>query len=213
MIARDYNSSLVNEHVLTIGHSNHAWERFAELLQNAGIATIADVRSSPYSRFNPQFNRETLAEKLKTLGIDYLFLGRELGARSDDPACYERGRVRYDRLAQTERFRSGIERVTLAAQSHQIALMCAEKEPLECHRCLLVSSALVGRRMSVTHILADGRLEPHSATLDRLLDLLGLPDRDLFRSKAELIEDASIRQQERIAYRNEDMPSVVEVNR
>lgn len=194
-----------NEQIFTIGHSIHRLEQFIELLQKAGITAIADVRSLPYSRFNPQFNREALERMLKEQGIAYVFLGRELGARSDDPSCYEKGRVRYDRLARTEIFQDGLQRVRKGAQSHRVALMCAEKEPLECHRTLLVSRALEAQGVSVSHILADGRLESHPAAMDRLLGVVGLSKTDLFRSKDELIEAACAIQEERIAYTDKEM--------
>lgn len=194
-----------NEQIFTVGHSTHSLERFIDLLQKAGITATADVRSSPYSRFNPQFNREVLEKRLKEQGIAYVFLGRELGARSDDPSCYEKGRVRYDRLARTEVFQIGLQRVRKGAESHRIALMCAEKEPLECHRTLLVSRALEAQGVSVSHILADGRLESHSAAMERLLGVVGLSKTDLFRSKDELIDAACAIQEERIAYTDKEM--------
>src|ERR1022692_3912904 len=78
--------------IYTIGHSNSTTEHLLELLGQQGVTAIADVRSQPYSRFNPQFNREALASALKNSGLDYVFLGQELGARSEDPACYREGR-------------------------------------------------------------------------------------------------------------------------
>ena len=120
--------------VLTIGHSNHAPEVFLNLLRMHRVQSIADVRSSPFSRFNPQFNKDVLAGFLHRDGIQYAFLGQELGARSQDPACYENGRVQYARIAHTELFRSGLEKVMEGAARYRTALMCAEKDPLECHR-------------------------------------------------------------------------------
>ena len=90
--------------VLTIGHSRHPLEAFVALLRRYEVAKVIDVRSTPYSRFNPQFNRESLARNLTACGIEYSFLGVELGGRSDDPSCYENGRIRYDRVAATRRF-------------------------------------------------------------------------------------------------------------
>ena len=78
--------------------------------------------------------------------------------------------------------------------------MCAEKEPLECHRTLLVARALVAEGMDVSHIHADGRLEPHAAAMERLLDVAGLPRHDLFRSRDDLLAEALARQEERVAY-------------
>lgn len=195
--------TLVRPIVLTIGHSNHSMVDFVELLQQHGVTAIADVRSMPYSRFNPQFNRDALDRSLKTHGIKHVFLGRELGARSEDPSCYENGRVQYQRLARTDLFQRGIQRVIRGANNYRIALMCAEKEPLECHRTILVSHTLAELGISIQHILADGRLESHEATMERLLDLLGLPQQDLFFSKDELIAQAMAKQEERIAYVDE----------
>ena len=168
--------------ILTIGHSNHPQETFLGLLGRHRVSALADVRSAPWSRFNPHFNRKRLAAALAVRGIEYLYLGRELGGRPDDPACYEDGRIRYDRVARTERFRKGIVRVERAAVEHRMALMCAEKEPLDCHRTLLVGQALHERGMDVAHIHADGGLEPHAGAMDRLLAGTGLdPKDDLFR--------------------------------
>lgn len=191
--------------VLTIGHSTHTIERFVELLRQHGVTALADVRSAPYSRFNPQFNKTTLESSLLENSIAYVFLGKELGARSDDPSCYENGRVRYGRLAQTALFKAGIERVKKGMATHSVALMCAEKEPLECHRTLLVSRALEREGTPVAHIHADGRLEAHHDAMVRLLPLVGLPTTDLFRSEVDLIEEACAKQEERVAYVDETL--------
>jgi len=191
--------------VLTIGHSTHSFEAFVALIQQHGVTALADVRSIPFSRFNPHFNRDALEKNLAAYTIKYVFLGRELGARSDDQSCYENGRIQYARLARTDLFRTGIERVVRGANDHVVALMCAEKEPLECHRTLLVARALTDEGIVLKHILADGRLEPHEATMKRLLDLVGIPDQDLFRSKEELIAEALARQEERVAYVDEKL--------
>src|SRR5262249_48596390 len=122
----------------TIGHSNHPIQDFLDLLRRHGITAVADVRSTPYSRFNPQFRRAKLQASLAEVGIQYVFLGAELGARSQDPSCYDAdGRVSYARLAKTELFRSGIERLITGSSQYRISIMCAEREPLECHRTIL----------------------------------------------------------------------------
>jgi len=189
--------------VFTIGHSTHSLGAFVALLNRHGVTAIADVRSAPFSRFNPQFNREALEVGLAAHRIKYVFLGRELGARSSDASCYENGRVLYTRLARTQLFRGGLNRIIKGSHEYQIALMCAEKEPLDCHRTLLVARALTERGCVVEHILADGRLEAHGASMARLLDIVGIPRRDLFRSQEELLAEALSRQEERIAYINE----------
>ncbi len=195
--------------VFTIGHSTHSLEAFAALLQKHGVADLADVRSAPYSRFNPQFNRDALGPGLMAHGIRYVFLGRELGARPDDPSCYVKGRIHYARLARTEMFVNGIDRVITGAHNRRIGLMCAEKEPLECHRTLLVARALAEAGIIVHHILADGRLETHEDTMKRLLESFGLPQEDLFRSWDELIAEALVRQEERVAYVDEKLAHAV----
>jgi uncharacterized protein (DUF488 family) len=183
-----------------VGHSNHPIGKFIGLLTANGITAIADVRSRPFSRRNPQFNKDTLAAELAKHGITYVFLGEELGARSEDPSCYEGGRVQYSRLAATPLFQAGIERVLAGAQKYRLALMCAEKEPLDCHRTLLVSRALDKRGVPLSHILADASLEPHHRTLSRLIDVVGLSKEDMFRERADLIEQACTLREERIAY-------------
>lgn len=166
--------------IYTVGHSNHPLAHFLQLLQGPGVNLLADVRSTPYSRFNPQFRRDTLAAALAENGIEYLFLGEELGARSKDPGCYEEGRVSYRKLAATELFRQGIDRLLTAAKTHTVAIMCAEKDPLDCHRTILVARELVRRGESVAHILATGEVESHDRVMQRLREKLKLESRDLF---------------------------------
>lgn len=189
--------------VYTVGHSTHSIERFVELLQGAGVTAVADVRSQPFSRYNPQFNRDALMEALPARGIAYVFVGKELGARSDDPTCYDHGQVRYGRLAKTAAFKAGIERVMAGTRKYRVALMCAEKEPLECHRTLLVGRALHEQGVDVAHIHADGVIEPYDDAMIRLLDITGLPREDLFRSLKDLQDEALMRQEQRVAYIDE----------
>ena len=190
--------------VYTIGHSNHTVERFTALLKMHEIAVVCDVRSSPFSRFNPHFNREGLKHVLSASGVGYLFLGQELGARSEDPSCYEAGKVQYDRLAKTALFQKGLDCLEEAAGRERLAFMCAEKDPLDCHRTILVAPHVEARGFSVEHILEDGTLERHEATMNRLLRLLNLPDEDLFRSHEEILEDAYRLRGAHIAYEKVD---------
>ena len=185
--------------IFTIGHSAHEIARFADLLAQHAIEAVADVRSAPYSRRHPQFNRDALKQALRANGVAYVFLGKELGARSKDPACYANGRVQFRKLAGTPLFRSGIERVLEGSQQMRIALMCAEREPLACHRTLLVARELVRAGSEVNHILADGTLETHRAAMNRLCKQLGIAE-DLLRSPEEIEHDAYAAQEEKIAY-------------
>lgn len=190
----------MEETVFTIGHSTHDAEVFVDLLALHGIAAVCDVRSAPYSRVNPQFNRETLKNSLREQGVKYVFLGRELGARSIDPDCYRDGRVQYDLLAKTELFRQGMERVLQGIKKYRVALMCAEKDPIDCHRTILVSRQLEGLGVMVRHILGDGRLESQAEAIGRLVRRLGLHEGDMFRPCDDPVEAAYRLQGERIAY-------------
>jgi uncharacterized protein (DUF488 family) len=185
--------------IYTLGHSRHAIDDFLALLTRHRIDILVDVRSTPFSRFNPQFNRQALDRSVQSAGMEYVFLGDRLGARTDDESCYEKDRVQYDRLARTAAFQLGVERVLTLARDRRVALMCAEKEPLECHRTILVARHLVESGRDVQHIHADGHLESHDAALERLMTLQKI-DRDLFRSRQDLIEDAYRRQADRIGY-------------
>ena len=171
--------------ILTLGHSNHPLARYVELLQAQGVTAVADVRSQPYSRHVPQYRREALRDGLAAAGIAYVFLGRELGARSPDPAHYEDGQLRYDRLSVSVPFQQGLLRLEQG--------LCAERDPLTCHRGLLVAPCLVRRGLAVTHIHPDGRLESQAELEDRLLAASGLADGDLFSSREERLRRAYAR--------------------
>jgi len=193
----------------TIGHSSHSIDAFLALLRLHAIDAVADVRSQPYSRRHPQFRREALRDALTRAGIEYCFLGRELGARSEDPECFVSGRVDFPRLAQTPAFRAGLDIVTERAARQRVALMCAERDPLTCHRTILVCRALALRpatgpergsaAWSVQHILADGWIERQDEADTRLLAAVGIAP-DLLRDRDEAIADAYRAQAERIAW-------------
>jgi uncharacterized protein (DUF488 family) len=186
--------------VLTVGHSTLDAESFVALLTRHSVTAVADVRSSPFSKYASQFNKEALRTTLRLHGIDYVFLGRELGARSPDRDCYVDGRVQYSRLASKPSFRDGLTRVLRGAQSQRVALMCTEKDPLDCHRTILVARELVAEGIRVSHILPDCSVETHDAAMLRLLRRLGMPQTDLFCTTEQLVLDALGKQEERIAY-------------
>ena len=166
--------------VYTIGHSNHDIGAFIALLRVADVTAVADVRSVPYSRRHPQFNKHELSASLHAAGIAYVFLGDQLGARPKDRGCYRGGQADYRLIAATEAFGEGLRRVEEGAERYRIALMCAEREPLDCHRTVLVARHLQRRGMRIVHILADGTTEPNDATERRLLKRMHLETADLF---------------------------------
>ncbi|MET8477214.1 DUF488 domain-containing protein [Streptomyces clavifer] len=191
--------------VFTIGHSTHSSSGFLSLLQKHGITAVADVRSMPVSRFTPQFNRYAVERILSDVDIKYVFLGKELGARTGDLTCYVDGRVRYDLLARTSDFESGIKRLRNGSQSERVAVMCTEQEPLDCHRCVLVARVLEGDGITVEHIHGDGHIEDHASAMRRLMANFGLDQEDLFRTSVERLQEALDRQEQRIAYVNEEL--------
>lgn len=168
--------------IFSIGHSNHPIGQFLGLLARHDIAAVADVRSTPYSRFNPQFNRETLAEHLRSAGVSYVFLGEELGGK--------RPGVTYAAIAASESFQRGLTRLREGAAKYRVAFMCAEREPLDCHRTLLVARHLKAPDLAVRHILADGSIEGHDSVERRLADQAGEAPPPLMATDPQAWHDA-----------------------
>ena len=204
--------SLTQYPILTVGHSNHSSDAFLQLLVRHGVDEVVDVRSAPYSRYASQFNHDALRDTLEDVGIGYTYLGGELGGRPTDRSCYDAdGRVRYDRVADSDDFDDGIRRVIRAADEGQVALLCTEKEPLECHRTLLVARNLVERGVAVSHIMAEGGLESHDDTMLRLVEIHKLPpEGDMFRTRDDVIIEALERQARKFAYVGERPPAAAD---
>ena len=176
--------------VWTIGHSNHSYDSFRDLLCAAGITAIADVRTAPFSRRFPQFNADELRSSLQRDGIAYVPLGKQLGGRPASPALYRDNVADYEAIATTSEFRQGLGRVIDGARKHRIALMCSEQNPLDCHRCLLIGRALSRRGVQVNHLLADGRAMPHPDVEQELLRLTSRDEEDLLMSRDERVAAA-----------------------
>lgn len=187
--------------IFTIGHSTHSAERFIQLLKAHNIDIVYDVRSAPYSRFNPTFNQYELKHTLSEHGIQYVFIGDVLGGRSNEDSDYIDGRVSYARLKQKAGFRAGIGKVIEASKTHRIALMCSEKEPLDCHRFILLSNELSSQGIKIKHILADGNVETHLESIERVLIRHHLDEPDLFRTQEEIITEALYLQEIKVAYK------------
>ncbi len=170
--------------LLTIGHSNLLADAFMALVKDAGVTAIADVRSVPFSRRFPWFSGPALAARLQGVDIAYLPFGEALGGRPRDPALYCEGVADYEKMAATPPFRAGLDRLSEAMGGLRLCLMCAEREPLDCHRCLLVGRALAERGFALGHILVDGTIEPHAITQERLLGRWGGAN-DLFVDHGE----------------------------
>jgi uncharacterized protein (DUF488 family) len=186
--------------LLTIGHSNLAADRFLALLKHADVTAVADVRSVPLSRWCPWFSRKPLAERLATEGIAYLWVGDSLGGRPREPRLYHDGVVDYEAVAASAPFRAGLARLVEEIGHHHLCLLCAEREPLDCHRCLLVARALAERGLAAGHLCQDGSIEPHATTEERLLELTGAGT-DLFLDRAARLADAYRRRARAVAAR------------
>jgi uncharacterized protein (DUF488 family) len=171
--------------ILTIGHSTHTYASFLTLLQSAGVSAIADVRTAPFSRHQPQFNRDNLREALRRDGVSYVFLGKELGGRPDDFEYYSDGIADYDKIATSPNFERGLHRIVEGAKKYRIAAMCSEHDPLDCHRCLLIGRALANREITIVHILQNGGTVTHPEIEERLLEISGRNTDDLFATKEE----------------------------
>jgi uncharacterized protein (DUF488 family) len=165
--------------LFTVGHSNHPYERFLELLRAHGVEAVADVRSRPYSRFVPHFAKDQLERLLAADGIEYLFLGRELGGKPvrGDPAP---ARLSYQARIARPSFRAGIARLLELAGRRRAAVMCRERDPLDCHRLHLVCRHLRPLVGEIRHILPDGHIEPQAEVERRLLERAGAAPLPLF---------------------------------
>jgi uncharacterized protein (DUF488 family) len=195
--------------IYTVGHSSQSIDTFVEQLQRHGIEVVADVRSQPYSARFPHFSRAPLQSTLKDAGIEYVFLGRELGARRDEAECYVEGHASHDRIAKLPSFGAGIERLLAGAQKYRVALMCAEQDPLTCHRTILVCHELKKHGASIKHICRGSALEEHQHAEQRLLEeeLGSAEQHDLFAPAPDItgrLEQAYAQRAGKIAYRRHE---------
>jgi len=191
--------------LFTIGHSNHTLEQFLELLSSQNISAIADVRSNPYSQYSPQFNKDFLERSLRYANIEYVFLGRELGARSSEESCYVEDQAKYELIALLPAFRAGLDRVLQGIEHYKVSLMCSEADPLMCHRTILICRELrkTHHDIKITHILGNGATESQEEAEKRLVRLYRI-EPELFgdlTTESGLIERAYDLQAEKIAFK------------
>ena len=186
--------------VFTVGHSTLSYEDFIGLLRAAGVTAIGDVRTAPYSRHFPHFNRDTLQSELLEDGIEYRFLGQKLGGRPSGKEFFCEGVADYEKMAATEDFSKGLDLVAQGAEKHRLALMCSERDPLDCHRCLLIGRALAERGIAVKHILPGGDILGQDEIEERLLKSADVQDGDFFRSRDERLALAYRQRGRKVAY-------------
>ena len=164
----------------TIGHGNKKLEDFLALLKNFEIEYLADVRSQPYSKFNPQFNQNELKYFLEGNGIKYVFMGDSIGGRPKDTSCYDNeGKVDYEVVKTKDFFLGGISRLKTAYEKNiNVVLMCSESNPCECHRSKLIGKVLIIDNIVIKHIDEKGKLKGQSTVINELNK--GLSEFDLF---------------------------------
>ncbi|WP_428031396.1 DUF488 family protein [Ancylobacter sp.] len=186
--------------IFSVGHSTHSLDRFLEMISNCQTNAIADVRSSPFSRYAPHFSRPELKKTLLAHRISYVFLGAELGGRPSQSSLFCDGVADYEAMAGTNLFKKGIERLKIGMQKHRITLMCSEQDPLDCHRCLLVSRALAEIGKNIGHIMSNGSIVDHSEIEGRLLDIEGRAVDDLFSTRSDRLVEAYRSRSKKVAF-------------
>ena len=200
--------------IFTVGYSGYHQDlrRFLSDLRTHGINVVVDVRTSPYSKYTAEFNRETISAFLKANGLKYVFMGHELGARPRDESCYVNGVVDYDRIRAAGFFQEGLTRIMEGIKKgYTISLMCAEKDPICCHRNILVAHSLSHHGIAIKHLIQLVPGEPAVAeeavdTESRLLeecDMDQLAQGDFFMTNEERIEKAYRARFKEIAYRED----------
>ena len=205
---------LMENTIFTIGHSTHTIDYFIKRINQHNISLVCDVRSQPYSRYNSHFNKENIKKALLENEIEYLFLGKELGGRSTNTSCYNnKGQLQYHLLSQELLFKKGLEKVIEKIQIHNIALMCSEAEPLQCHRTILVCRQLYQTKnvskVKIQHIMSDGSTQSHTEIESTLIDKFKLFP-DMLRNESECIATAYNLQAQKIAYTIESNSNLLE---
>ncbi len=178
----------MNGELFTVGSSNQAINDFISLLQKYKINSLVDVRSVPYSKFSPQFNELSLKNELKKHSIQYSSFKHEFGARRIEKAAFHDGRVSFDAVKELDVFKNGISRIVVGIEKgYRIALMCTEKDPIDCHRFILVSRNIeMSAQIQASHIMMDGSLKSTEELEAQMLDKYRLKF-DLFQSDRDVL--------------------------
>ncbi|HXW14947.1 MAG TPA: DUF488 domain-containing protein [Terriglobia bacterium] len=192
--------------LFTVGHSILEFENFAALLKDHGVELLVDVRSTPQSGRQPQFSLPGFERLLRTEKFDYLFLGEELGGRPDDADAYRPdGVVDYQVRRKSYAFQAGLSRIAKELEGRTVAMMCAEEDPLECHRFLMVCPELIQLGVTPLHIRKGSRIETQDAAENRLLASTGfeaVAANTLFPgARTDALESAYRLQAEKFAFR------------
>ncbi|MCI6190044.1 MAG: DUF488 domain-containing protein [Clostridium sp.] len=205
--------------LFTIGHSQHTVNYFVALLKKYNINYVLDVRSTPYSKYAEQFNRENISSFLNKVNINYSFMGKYFGARPLEKSLYAaEGYLDFEKVAQSERFNKAMENVILGLEGgNKIALMCTEKDPIDCHRAIMVSRAFNKKKgIEVEHILPNGDIQTQKELDNRLVNKyfanrgqLSLFNYEDTMSEEEYISQAYHKRNEEIGYRIEQKETLI----
>lgn len=181
-----------NVTVWTIGHSTHSYDTFLDLLKRHRIEAVADVRSRPFSGYNPHFNQERIRTELEVNGITYVHLGTELGAHREDGSFPAHEDDTFSTISRSPLFRGGLKRLVDGARKYRLAMMCGEKDPLTCHRTHLIERALrdLDPDVRVDHIEASGMIETAHRFESRLMKDNDVDEDNLFMTRDELVNEA-----------------------
>ncbi|MBK9743364.1 MAG: DUF488 domain-containing protein [Saprospiraceae bacterium] len=177
--------------IYSIGHGNKKIEDFISELMSFDIEYLLDIRSKPYSKWNPQYNQAALEMELKNNGITYVFVGDTLGGLPQDRSCYDyNGKVVYDLIKEKDFFKQGLERLTTAHQKRiHLAIMCSESKPEECHRSKLIGQELLNKEISLKHIVSKKRIKSQQTVMNELTKGKGTVD--LFGNEIDFISRKS----------------------
>ncbi|WP_321421737.1 DUF488 domain-containing protein [uncultured Methanobacterium sp.] len=145
--------------IFTIGHSNHPFSRFMELIQKQDIRMVVDVRTRPYSKYTPYYSKKPLEEGLKEYQVEYVYLGNKIGGKPDDAKFYHDGELLYHLMEADEKYQEGLKILLELARDNRIVIMCSEEDPYHCHRHHLISQSLLKNNFQITHIRGNGNLE------------------------------------------------------
>jgi uncharacterized protein (DUF488 family) len=144
--------------IYTIGHSNITQEPFIEILKSFEIQLVIDVRSLPYSKFVPHFNRENIKTALNDNSVEYIFMGNYIGGKPKNKKYYQNGKVNYDLIAKSSYYKEGIDKIIELNNDNNMVLMCSEEDPYNCHRHNLITQTLVKKGLEVVHIRKNRKL-------------------------------------------------------
>lgn len=198
--------------IFTVGHSQHNIDYFISMLHTYEINYLIDVRSMPFSKYATEYNKEIVKVSLAESNIKYVFMGENFGARPKNKDLYSaKGYLDFSKMKKSNKFLEGIDSLIKGIdQGNRIALMCTEKEPIECHRAILVANAFFEKGIEVEHILADNTVQTHRELNKQLLDI-HFPDRyqiSLFENEnlteKEFLNKAYEIQNEKIGYQTEE---------